>query len=941
MRIHTDIRLLSKRSCSLQTSIGVRYGIWFLILGTSAFAFAVGQASPAQEVQLAAPTSREERVVHAVRRTLPTVVAIMEAPGGQARDRQRTLGSGVIISADGLILSQYHVSHFLEEGVPPKSRKPGDVVEVIVHDGRRFRAELLGGDLTYDLSLLRMVEPPVPCPFAALDEKVELKLGEGVIKFGHPMGYREGRAPVVRLGTVICSTKHLFLTDCLTIGGDSGGPYFDLDGRLAGITYASAIPEQVNPLASPRVDLLIASTTSALIQTRIASLLSGEISSPDGKQTFDKYKQAVDVLPDDEWSQGSAARKVYHPLVEKAKSSVVVVRNDERAVALATIVEPGLAVTKASLLPGEPRCELSTGQIVTANVLGIEPRFDVALLQFSAHNVMPIQWSKSRVRDAGSFVSVPGLEDLPLVIGVVSVARRDLQGPFPARVEPMPRMRATLPEVIGSAVQGRGYWVEFVDGRAADAGIQPGDVLLTIGGHAVRGHADLARCIEGRWAGESVKVELLRTGRRHEVTMSLRANGEPRYSVRNDRFPTVFEHDAPLHADECGGPVLDLEGNALGITIARAPQGCAAIPGDCIENLLPDLKSGKFADNWTAYRQALRDRDRKAATQMQSRPTKPAGVTLDELKDKLRERNERFKSLLVDYDVVSEPDVDPQLLMAWNVQMVRDFNERHRIGFSGTKRLSEVTSPAVQMWNAPKDRVMPDPLAPASLFQNVERQRRGASTGRQEGKTDHLFRLKPTEEHERYLFDGSRGFQWDSLRQQFTAVPSSRFRLADMYLSGLGLRPMDPEPTAERRAIQMQYSFPTNFELYDQSLVLPDQEFVDAAPCISIKAMRRADKDGKRVEQLIQLWLDPDLDFAPRRWEQRTNGTLTQARTNSDFKEWAPGCWLPLKSAWIFYTPEWVAPDLQGKPAYHFNLRLRMAQVNNVGDEHFRPLPAK
>jgi hypothetical protein len=490
-------------------------------------------------------------------------------------------------------------------------------------------------------------------------------------------------------------------------------------------------------------------------------------------------------------------------------------------------------------------------------------------------------------------------------------------------------------------VQGRGYWVEFVDGRAADAGIQPGDVLLSIGGHAVRGHADLARCIDGRWAGEPVKVELLRAGRRLEVTMLLRANGEPRYSVRNDRFPTVFEHDAPLHADECGGPVLDLEGNALGITIARVPQGCLAIPGDCIENLLPDLKSGKFADHWTAYRQALRDRDDQAATQMPSRPTRPAGVTLDELKEKLRERNERFKSLLVEYDVVSEPDVDPQLLMAWNMQMVRDLNEQHRIGFSDTKRLSEVTSPAVQVWNAPKDRVMPDSLAPAPVSQIVERQRRGATTDRQEGKTDHLFWLKPTEEHERYLFDGSRGFQWDSLRQQFTAVPASRIHLADMYLSGLGLRPMDPEPTAERRVIQQQYSFPANFELYDQTLVLPDQEFVDAAPCISIKATRRADRDGRRVEQLNQLWLDPELDFAPRRWEQRINGTLTQARTNSDFKEWAPGCWLPLHSAWIFYTPEWVAPELQGKPAYRFNLRLRMAQVNNVSDEHFRPLPAK
>ena len=50
---------------------------------------------------------------------------------------------------------------------------------------------------------------------------------------------------------------------------------------------------------------------------------------------------------------------------------------------------------------------------------------------------------------------------------------------------------------------------------------------------------------------------------------------------RSDDFPVVFEHDIPLTLDECGGPVIGLNGKAIGITIARVGQhGCMAIPAD-------------------------------------------------------------------------------------------------------------------------------------------------------------------------------------------------------------------------------------------------------------------------------------------------------------------------------------------------------------------------
>ena len=52
---------------------------------------------------------------------------------------------------------------------------------------------------------------------------------------GHPGGYHAGRPPVVRLGRVLLANKQMIGTDCVLMSGDSGGPLFDLDGKLVGI----------------------------------------------------------------------------------------------------------------------------------------------------------------------------------------------------------------------------------------------------------------------------------------------------------------------------------------------------------------------------------------------------------------------------------------------------------------------------------------------------------------------------------------------------------------------------------------------------------------------------------------------------------------------------------------------------------------------------------
>ena len=149
-------------------------------------------------------------------------------------------------------------------------------------------------------------------------------------------------------------------------------------------------------------------------------------------------------------------------------------------------------------------------------------------------------------------------------------------------------------------IEGKGLLVERVKDGAAQAGIVPGDILISVSGKSIRNHDNLAKCVEGAMPGDTLPIVVERHGQ--SVNISLKLREEPyvrcpgaiaRYrNLRADDFPVVFEHDIPLTLDECGGPLIDLNGKTIGITIARVGvHGCMAIPADAIAPLITRLKS--------------------------------------------------------------------------------------------------------------------------------------------------------------------------------------------------------------------------------------------------------------------------------------------------------------------------------------------------------------
>ena len=156
----------------------------------------------------------QEKVKSVVRQKMNVVVSVTDGIG---------FGSGVVVSEDGLVLTAGHV---LLTG--------GSNFRVIFPDGREAKAEAWGRNLNVDAGMVRITEAG-PWDHAELGDSSTLEKGDWCICMGHSGGYELGRRPPVRAGRIVDFEPDQLVTDCALIGGDSGGPLFDLQGRVIGI----------------------------------------------------------------------------------------------------------------------------------------------------------------------------------------------------------------------------------------------------------------------------------------------------------------------------------------------------------------------------------------------------------------------------------------------------------------------------------------------------------------------------------------------------------------------------------------------------------------------------------------------------------------------------------------------------------------------------------
>ena len=178
-----------------------------------------------------------QAVIHAVERAGSAVVSVglaMRVPEQLKRrgvPEIRSLGSGVIITPDGYILTNSHVVQSAEK------------IEVRLQDGRNYTARIVGNDPHSDLAVISILESGLPT--AELGDSAQLRVGQLVIAIGNPLGFQAtvttgvisalGRSLRSQSGRLI---ENVIQTDAALNPGSSGGPLVDSSGRVIGVNTA-------------------------------------------------------------------------------------------------------------------------------------------------------------------------------------------------------------------------------------------------------------------------------------------------------------------------------------------------------------------------------------------------------------------------------------------------------------------------------------------------------------------------------------------------------------------------------------------------------------------------------------------------------------------------------------------------------------------------------
>src|SRR5258707_8374723 len=160
-------------------------------------------------------------------------------PGGQKGGdlqpgKTNSLGSGFIVDTSGIAVTNNHVI------------ADADEINIIMNDGTKIKAELVGVDKKTDLAVLKFKPPAKPLVAVKFGDSDKLRLGEWVIAIGNPfsLGGTVTAGIVSARNRDISSGPHdnYIQTDAAINRGNSGGPLFNLDGEVIGINTAIISP---------------------------------------------------------------------------------------------------------------------------------------------------------------------------------------------------------------------------------------------------------------------------------------------------------------------------------------------------------------------------------------------------------------------------------------------------------------------------------------------------------------------------------------------------------------------------------------------------------------------------------------------------------------------------------------------------------------------------
>tara|TARA_B100000927_G_scaffold16077_2_gene12614 strand:- start:1275 stop:2456 length:1182 start_codon:yes stop_codon:yes gene_type:complete len=308
-------------------------------------------------------------------------------------------------------------------------------------------------------------------------------------------------------------------------------------------------------------------------------------SSPENQVLLDE--QAADIF------------RALVPSVKSASAGTVEVRVWRKRVSYGTIVGPETVLTKWSEVSRDLRslsCRTGAGEWLPAVVSGVYPDADLAVIKVAGLEVDPVVFAGEKDLRPGSFLCLTRPDGEAAGMGVVSVMPRSLRSSD----------RAFLGVAMDLEFKGPGVLVRRVElGTGAErSGLMASDIILEVTGKKVNGSFELSTLLQRLDPGQKVKIRFARGEEEREIEVELGGRprapripysrmeqmnnmGGHRYSEVRDGFSSVVQSDMQIAPEDCGAPVVDLEGRVVGLAIARAGRiKTFIIPSSAIKKLL-------------------------------------------------------------------------------------------------------------------------------------------------------------------------------------------------------------------------------------------------------------------------------------------------------------------------------------------------------------------
>jgi serine protease Do len=329
--------------------------------------------------------------------------------------------------------------------------------------------------------------------------------------------------------------------------------------------------------------------SKAILGVSLAALpfASAQFTDPPTKDRAKLIKQAGQLF------------QALEPVVGKISHGAVEVRVWRKRVGFGTVVETGKVLAKWSEVKRDVRslsCRTGAGEWLPAKVVGIYRDADLAVLKVEGMKAKPLVLGDEDNLRVGSFLALARPDGEAAAMGIVSVLPRSLRESD----------RAFLGILMDLEFSGPGVRIRRVqpDTGAAASGLKDGDVITKVMNREVNGNFELSSVLQRLEPGQTVRIGYRRGKERKLAEVKLGGRPDPRripysrmermnnmgghrYSDVKDGFRDVIQSDMQLAPEDCGAPVIDLDGRVIGIAVARAGRiKTFIIPASSVRGLL-------------------------------------------------------------------------------------------------------------------------------------------------------------------------------------------------------------------------------------------------------------------------------------------------------------------------------------------------------------------